>query len=153
MTRGDTKKAIRLYDLAEPMLIVECPSGVVYMNQVGGNVCWHPEQEGVLAPLGMDPEPDEKLARLPYPIGREGISVEIADAIDELLASARHTQFIHVDRSRLSECWEAWIYVVLDTPLTGDFRREANTPAGRTYYGEVFGFGAARGVLTWPNSD
>jgi hypothetical protein len=148
------KMKVRLYDLAEPMLVVECPSGVVYMNQVGGNVCWWPELEGVLAPLGMDSEPQEKLAHLPYPNGREGISVEIADAVDELLASARGTQFIRVDRSRLSECWEAWIYVVLDTPVTGECRvEEATTQAGCSYYGEVFGFGAARGVLTWPNSD
>jgi hypothetical protein len=45
------------------MLIVEHPSGVVYQNQVGGVGCWQAELEGVLTPVGLDPDSPRRLAR------------------------------------------------------------------------------------------
>ncbi len=35
----------------ELMLLLDYPSGVIYQNQVGGNVCWQEELEGILAPI------------------------------------------------------------------------------------------------------
>lgn len=131
----------------ELMLVVECPSGVRYENQVGGVVCWRGEQEGVLAPVDVARSTVEAIQNCPYPQGAEGISLEIADMIDALLAAEPAARMLKVDRTRLRESWEAWIYVLVDAP------RATVQDINDGYYGSVYGFGCARGVLTWPNSD
>jgi hypothetical protein len=149
-------KWILLNDLPdEIMLVVEHSSGVVYRNQVGGNVCWQAEVEGVLAPLDVAPAIKERIAVLRYPNGRQGITTEIADAIDAALASERATMFLKVDRSRLDESWEAWIYVMIDSPVSNvvDPYYPPGQAPPRTYFGPLFGFGQAKGVLTWISSD
>jgi hypothetical protein len=131
----------------ELMLIIECSSGVLYENQVGGVVCFPGEQEGVLAPVDVGRAALEAIQNLPYPQGKEGIGAEIADAIDTLLAAEPGARMMKVDRQRLHESWEAWIYVLLDTPRT------TLRSIGSGYHGSAHGFGSVRGVLTWPNSD
>ncbi|WP_437951053.1 DUF6210 family protein [Sorangium sp. So ce296] len=131
----------------EIMLVVEHPSGVVYQNQVGGVVCWQAELEGVLSPLDLSDETAQRIQNCPYPSGREGITDEVADTIDALLASEPGARFLKVDRARLGHSWEAWVYVLVDSPDSS-----ASDVAG-TYFGPIRGFGSARGVLTWPNSD
>ena len=141
------EKWILLYDIEQIMLIVEHPSGVKYQNQVGGNVCCQEELEGVLSPLDVSPEVTDRIENCPYPGGIQGITAEIADTIDALLASASRTSFLKVDRARLDDSWEAWVYVLIDSP-------ESTVPdLFGPYAGSIYGFGAARGVLTWPNSD
>ncbi|WP_104986299.1 DUF6210 family protein [Sorangium cellulosum] len=141
-------KRVLLWDIPdEIMLVVEHPSGVVYQNQVGGVVCWQAELEGVLSPLDVSDDTVQRIQKCPYLSGREGISAEIADTIDTLLASEPGARFLKVDRTRLGKSWEAWVYVLIDSPES----READTAS--TYYGPIYGFGVARGVLTWPNSD
>src|SRR5689334_5814997 len=110
-------KLVQLFGMPdEVMLIVEHSSGVRYLNQVGGVLCWQAEVEGVLAPLDATPEVNERIQNCPYPSGRKGITKEIADTIDALLASHRGTTFLKVDRARLDESWEAWVYVLIDSP-------------------------------------
>lgn len=141
-------KLILLHDMPDGiMLIVECPSGVRYENQVGGVVCWRGEEEGVLAPVDLSSSTIEAIQNCSYPQGKAGISPEIADTIDGLLATESGARMLKVDRERLDESWEAWIYVQIDAPATT--ARDFND----NYYGSVYGFGTARGVLTWPNSD
>jgi len=149
-----TKKRIILYDLEGVMLIVEHPSGVTYQNQVGGNLCAHPELEGVLAPLSLQPDDVTRIESLPYPNGRQGITIEIADTIDAVLAANWGTSFLKVDRARLDECWEAWVHVRFESPPAREhegFLRPVD--ALDTDPRKMHGFGPARGVLTWPNSD
>ncbi|WP_169796410.1 DUF6210 family protein [Chondromyces crocatus] len=129
------------------MLVVEHPSGVLYQNQVGGVVCWQAELEGVLSPLDLSADAVQRIQTCPYPSGREGISNEIADTIDALLAVEPGASSLKVDRARLGQSWEAWVYVLIDAPGEG-----AAETVG-TSCGPIRGFGAARGVLTWPNSD
>lgn len=131
----------------ELMLIVEYRSGVRYLNQVGGVVCAKEEQEGVLAPVDVARPTLEAIQNCPYPQGAQGISPEIADTIDALLASETRARMLKVDRSRLHESWEAWVYVRIDAPFKNVMSLNDN------YYGSVYGFGPARGVLTWQNSD
>lgn len=139
---------ILLYTMPdELMLIVECSSGVRYENQVGGVVCWRGEQEGVLAPLDVARSTVEAIQNCPYPQGAQGISPEIADMIDALLAAESRARTLKVDRARLHESWEAWIYIVIDSPRTT--MRDINDD----YHGSIYGFGLVRGVLTWQNSD
>lgn len=44
-------KKIELWANSVQGLIVQVPSGVLYMNQTGGTYCGHPELEGVYVPL------------------------------------------------------------------------------------------------------
>jgi hypothetical protein len=143
--------AQRTIDLAcipnEVMLLVEHVSGVVYRNQVGGVTCWQAELEGVLAPIDVSRANVERIMGLPYP-PRHGITAEIADALDEALAGQPGTRYLKVDRARLHESLEAWVFVVAAT--------QDDTPdhlLGPDYFGAIFGFGRVSAVLTWPNSD
>ena len=135
-------RRVILYSLSRPMLIVADPAGVRYQNQVGGVSCAQEELEGILCPLCVRREDEDALAGLPYVGVRPGISGEIAVAIDAILAANPATQFLHVDRARLDDSTEAWIYVVIDAP---------ESPGESV--GPLHGFGNATGVLTWPNSD
>ncbi len=139
-------KRILLWEMPDAaMLIIEHASGVVYQNQVGGTACWQAEQEGILAPLELTPE--TKLAELPFVPGGEGITQELADAMDALLAGEPTSRAVKVDRARVGECWEAWIYVTVDSP------ESAEPSVSGDHFGYMLGFGRVRGVLTWPNSD
>jgi hypothetical protein len=139
---------IRLWDISnEIMLVVEFSSTVRYRNQVGGVVCASEELEGVLAPIDLSDGAVERICDLPYPNGTQGISVEIADTIDSILKSEPCAAFLKVDRERLEDSWEAWVYVMIEAPRDPDPNR-----ADR-YFGSIFGFGSCRGVLTWQNSD
>jgi hypothetical protein len=141
-------KRILLWSMPnELMLVVAHPSGVVYQNQVGGVVCAQEELEGVLAPLDVDSESAKRIMDLPYPAGIQGITPEVADAVDAVLASQRGASFVKVDRERLGASWEAWVHVWIETPE----RDEVNVFG--PYQGDALGFGRVRGVLTWPNSD
>lgn len=131
----------------EVMLVVEHETGVVYQNQVGGTACWQAEMQGALAPLDLSPEGMSQIQNYPYLSARAGISADAADAIDAVLASQVSTRFLKVDRSRIAESFEAWIYVRVDS-------KEAGISEGLTEVcGSIYGFGSGRGVLTWPNSD
>jgi hypothetical protein len=137
---------ILLYSMPSAlMLIIERPSGVVYQNQVGGNVCEQARLEGVLAPLGLDPPSIERIMRCSY--GMQGITGQTADIIDSILASDSEGKYVKVDRLRLEECLEAWVYVIVESPMSTD---PMETPE---FFGGWCGFGRARAVLTWPNSD
>ena len=150
------KKVIDLIDIPdEVMLVLEYPSGVVYRAQVGGVVCWKAEMEGVLVPIDLSDDSNEQIMNCAYPQGREGVTAEIADMIDARLASEAGARFLRVDRARLDESWEAWVYVIVDSPPTPppDMSGEISADTFGGYFGPVYGFGLARGVLTWPNSD
>ena len=141
------RKTISLYAMPyEIMLLLHDPSGVVYFNQVGGIACMQEELEGVLAPVDVGTANVERLAHLPYTYGA-GITPEIADAIDAVLTSVRHAEFLKVDRARLDDSMEAWVYVIAET--------KSDTPNHLVddYFGSAFEFGTTTGVLTWPNSD
>lgn len=140
-------KRVSLHYIPGMMLIIEHPSGVRYLNQVGGVVNAQEEMEGVLAPLDISEEAASRIEAYPYPQGRQGLSSGIATMIDDVLASEPGTRFLRVDRTRLDESWEAWVHVRFHSPDTDD--RSLVDP----YFGEAYGFGAARGVLTWCNSD
>lgn len=131
----------------EIMLIVAYKSGVTYQNQVGGVMCAQLALEGVLAPIDFGDEATRQIQGCSFPPGKQGISEEVADMIDQILANTAGARFLRVDRGRLHECWEAWIHVLGVCPDVDDLRQDPK------YFGPIFGFGDVRGVLTWPNSD
>lgn len=141
------KQMIILYNMPTAvMMIVSHPSGIFYGNQVGGVACSQEELEGVLVPVGLEPAEAEQLMKLPFP-GAAALNAEVADMIDGILSSVPFSRHLKVDRSRLRDSCEAWVFVVGETPDDNILQRE------RPYFGGIYGFGAIRGVLTWPNSD
>lgn len=141
------KRRISLYDMPhEIMLVVEHPSGVLYGNQAGGVVCMQPEIEGVLAPVEVWPENVERIMNLDYGAGR-GLEPELADAIDAVLAVEPSSRYLRVDRARLKQSMEAWVFVLIDSPA------DTTDQIAGPHFGALLGFGATKGVLTWPNSD
>lgn len=123
-------------------LIVLCPSGVFYTNQVGGHGCFHPEVEGVFVPLRTDINRYElNTLEQQFHGSWEAINEAEADLVDTVLRrSSQNLGWISVDRICLKDSFEAWIYVKLN-------HNHATT------HKSLIGFNDARGVLTWQNSD
>lgn len=132
---------VSLYEIERPILVVESATGVVYTNQVGGEVCFQASIEGFLLPLGLSDRTVLGLENLPFRQGTQGLSVELADAMDSLLKDDPLGRAIAVDRSRLSSSWEAWVFV--HASFDGD-------RAVAKYEGPSRMTSA---VLTWQNSD
>lgn len=141
---------VLLWNLYGPALLVRWRSGVIYQNQVGGNVCYQEEQEGVLVPLDISDAHTEAIMAHHFPTGCQGIEPAAADLIDAILAANRSTEFITVDRTRLAESWEAWVHVNFGR-VPDEY--ELNPERPLEYLGEIYGFPPGRGVLTWANSD
>ncbi len=136
------KPVILLYDLFGLGLIIPWPSGVVYQGQVGGHYCLPFREEGVFVPLETE-RFEESKALEDYFTGPkwggwcgEGVDEETAAFIDRTLARLRFDEeFVKVDRARLHESVEAWVYV--DVPK--DLHFDGLTPC--------------KAILTWQNSD
>jgi hypothetical protein len=130
------KPVVTLYESACFGLIVEYPSGVEFMNQVAGYACYHPVLEGFFLPLcsgefGIEQRVIGVFGEYGY---WKGITEQMADEVDAVLDSYYLTKELCVDRSRLKETYEAWVWVCGRCPALSDL-------------GEI------RGVLTWENSD
>jgi hypothetical protein len=175
-----SKPLIRLYDAGGLGLIVLFPSGVLYSNQVEGASCDQPQAEGIYVPLVDEVvNQEEQLYKwfTGYTYvdgivklnggGTSGIDPEDADAIDAILHARLLTSFISVDRSKLKESCEAWVYVkIINQPperpvsyssgvgktASGLTVTDADYPLGVFMY-PLYGFGECTGILTWNNSD
>ncbi|HEX7891305.1 MAG TPA: DUF6210 family protein [Ramlibacter sp.] len=133
---------VNLVGLGQCGLIIPAATGVTYDTQVCGTLCRQTSMEGVLVPLDWGLPPDSKELSLDVRLERllgeiMGLNDELADSIDAILGQRPESSFVTVDRAKLNESCEAWIYVNV---------REAQ-------FGLMQGFGACKGVLTWPNSD
>src|ERR1700743_2131189 len=97
-------------------LIIQHPSGVFYTNQVGGHGCFHPEVEGVFFPLQTDVNRYElNTLQQHFKGGWEALNEFEANLVDTVLRrSSRNLNWISVDRSRLKDSFEAWVYVLLN---------------------------------------
>lgn len=133
------RAVIKLYD-AGLGLIISYPTGVTYSNQTGGTFCLQPELEGAFIPLDA-PDAEAALEAWFTTGGGEVIRLPTSDAdrIDEILRESQLAPGITVDRDRLAESSEAWIYVSLHETEHAMFRGFAPYPRSA--------------VLTWQNSD
>jgi hypothetical protein len=139
------KPIIRLFDYTDLGLIILFPSGVLYSNQSGGYACLHPVEEGVFVPISIEIiNLSDSLTM--YFTGSKwrgwcayGIDEQTADFIDQILQTTSGTNFLKVDRTKLSDSYEAWVYVDISEP-------NDQVPS-------IIGFGECKGVLTWLNSD
>lgn len=136
---NEPRFTIDLWDNESPGLIIACKSGVTYTNQVGGYACRHPEIEGVFVPLpaGIS-EKLEAYFTGPKWNGRcyDEIDEETASFIDSVLNAVDLAGSLCVDRERLTESCEAWIWVKLSMNSL-----------------LWLGLNEGEGVLTWSNSD
>jgi hypothetical protein len=138
------RKIVELYALDEVALIIRHGSGVTYRNQVCGNTCAQEEAEGVLAPLATYGDAQQQIMASFDPSQGYGISSELADRLDAIFQLEPGTRSTRVDRTRLADSCEAWVYVTVDTP----------SPIGSEgSQSSYFGFGIVEAILTWPNSD
>jgi hypothetical protein len=139
------KPVVNLYDLDGIGIIIMFPSGVIYSNQTGGHSCLHPEEEGVFLPLSYELIDQQEMLQKHFagPKWRSGcangIDADTADFVDHVLHLSSTTGFVEVDRSRLSNSHEAWIYVKLELSSNKS--------------GIIRSFQNGVGVLTWSNSD
>jgi len=146
------KPTIELIWLRQLGLIISHHSGVIYTNQVGGFACLHPEIEGVFVPLSDDSKTIEQRLSQHFTGAKwkghcyKGIDEETADFTDDLLSLNFLTKRLKVDRDKLKESIEAWIWVEIDE---SDFIETQNG----TIESEFRGFPSRKGILTWENSD
>lgn len=144
------KPKIEIWDTVGLGLIINYPSGVLVSNQTGGTSCLHPCIEGIYIPLHNDysetdkqflsPEIDlEKYFVGPKYMGSgatKGIDKEDISNITEILTKYGLNEFISVDREKMEQSHEAWIYVnIKNLYLLSNFPVELS------------------GILTWNNSD
>ena len=147
-------------DAAGLGLLIPCKSGVEYTTQTGGTSCLHPGLEGIYIPLANETEegafdgprnrelrsPEHELVEYfcgpPYNGSGATYGLTEADAafIESVLAKFDLSEFLRVDRDRLGDSHEAWVYVTLigEGEYTA-FREWGPYPRS--------------GVLTWLNSD
>lgn len=142
------KPRIELWNYSGLGLILLHETGVRYSNQTGGYACLHPEVEGAFVPLS-DRLSTQHIELNQYFVGPkwggwcfQGIDTETAEFIDGVLQGDRETEQLRVDRRRLDDSHEAWIYVNI-LPRADDEQR----------YPLFDGFPSGRGVLIWENSD
>jgi hypothetical protein len=128
------RPTIRLWDGGGFGLIIEWPSGVKVSNQTGGTSCLHPEVEGVFVPLRTDHSfpswtllsPEIELNEyFEGPVHRgtgasSGLSVSDADFIDGILAKCGLASSLRVQRDRLTDSHEAWVYVTITAAEGGE---------------------------------
>lgn len=135
-------KKVLLWDVEGVVAVILSNSDVVYGNQCGGTACVQEEAEGILVPFNNDPplnNPNEKLSSQlsDLLLDVNGLSTDLADKIDDFFQKDFTTRCARVDREKLSESREAWVYIkILDS-------KESN----------FSGFGNCDAVLTWHNSD
>ena len=145
-TGGPPLKEITLWNSEGVLLIILAKSGVVYKNQTCGGCCLAPREEGILLPFNNEyplaqPELrlEAQLAALTSNV--QHLAEDEANQIDNFLNDqgpwSSNVACARVDRTRLYDSHEAWIYVDV----------EENDGCLFT------GFGRCKGVLTWHNSD
>ena len=149
------KKEVCLWGLDQLALIILCKSEVTYFNQVGGNFCLQMEDEGILTIIFDVTNILDELAS--FCINKFRLSEEDADEIDRILQS-HGTSYLSIDRNRLNDSMEAWLYVnILPENERDDFVKKIDdmddsSPIKRPGF-DFWGFEETKGLLTWGNSD
>lgn len=137
----DLRPIVNLYEFDGLGLILEFPSGVLYSNQVAGYGCYQPEIEGIMVPLPVKPgRTGLNALENHFRGGWKHLSEQDAEVVDGIFRTEGY-DFLRVDRTRLNDSFEAWVYVRIQVP-----NRDRDLDL-------IHGFKTDRGVVTWPNSD
>lgn len=126
-------------------IIISYKSGVFFTNQTGGLACHHPIYEGIYTPLDLD-NPisffnDIHLADIfdAYTTKDFIITLDDADKLDIIFSKHPNMKRFIVDRSKLKESEEAWIYVIMKHD--------------NYQYADIQGFKECKAVIIYENSD
>ncbi len=142
---------VRLFEHVGTALIIPCSTGIVYSNQAGGHSCSQPQAEGFLVPIanGFGPapthdfrSPENELGQYFEKLNSCGASLTELNAaeIETIMHKLPPWRGLMVDRTRLSESLEAWVFVTIKA---NGIRRML-----------VDGLkDPIRAILTWTNSD
>lgn len=110
---------VELPDVANVCLIVGHPTGVRYEHQCGGLACRHNTLEGFLVPLEESAQMAEALSAYFYDGPKyqghcyDGFDEDDARFVDALIA-AGGSAWARVDRQRLADCCEAWVFLKIE---------------------------------------
>jgi hypothetical protein len=141
------RKEICLYDLDRLGLILLEPSGVFYYNQACGHSCLQKFEEGIFSYIRDDGQELYK-AVSEYLLYKDSLTPKDADLLDSQFIQSCDAKYLRVDRNRLDNSMEAWVYVTIDQALNDNLKNES------VYYNTAFkGFTCTGAVLTWDNSD
>jgi len=133
----DQRREVCLYGLEQLALIIKMKSSVTYTNQTGGGSCMQPAVEGIL--MILDDETKSIANGLnDITLNKTYLTTKDADMID-LLFRTNRVDYMMVDRRRLEDSMEAWLYVLIDNSKTENSMFK--------------GFIENEGVITWNNSD
>lgn len=105
-----------------PVLLIPRATGVIYEGQTGGEATLRQAAQGALVPLSR--EPVDHMPRLReifedapwFGACHAGIDEATAAALDVIFRALPGHSGISVDRARLSESHESWVYVRLGEP-------------------------------------
>lgn len=128
-------------------LIILHSSGVFYTHETGGYACHPSLAQGVFAPLHREADDDQEALLIAHFTGpkwngwcSDSIDEQDADYVDYVLSLAPATLYLKVDRTRLADSREAWIYVDVHEPTYSELA-------------PISGFGECKGIFIWGNSD
>jgi len=111
---------VELQELNGLYVIASHPTHITYTFQCGGYICRNNEMEGFLVSLEYTEPAEEALYDYffngPKYMGHcyNGIDTDDADQIEEILRIKENgwaTNWIKVDRTRLNDSVESWIYI------------------------------------------
>lgn len=139
-----SKRYVCMYQSEGVYAILLEASGVVYFNQTYGHICFQSQEEGILVPFNSDfplEHPEQRLEQQFASLFEKHhrFSEKLADKVDEILAFDCFTRCAKVDRRKLKQSHEAWIYVIINNEAP-------NSPLSQ--FSEQ-----SEAVLTWQNSD
>jgi hypothetical protein len=146
------RKEICLYNLDRLGLILSEPSGVFYYNQVCGHACLQKFAEGVFSYIRDDGNELYKAVSKSM-LYKDHLTIEDTDFLDSQFIQSFNAKYLRVDRNRLDDSMEAWVYVTIDQPSIGQSFNDS-LKSESVYYNTAFkGFTCTGAVLTWDNSD
>ena len=142
---------VRLYEHAGTALVIPHSTGIVYSNQAGGHACLQPQTEGFLVPIANDVglatthefrSPENELFHYFTELHSCGAPLTEADAqrIESIMHQLPQWDNLSVDRDRLDESVEAWVFVTV-----AESKQKPILVDGLDY--------PVRAILTWTNSD
>ena len=142
---------VRLYEHSGTALVIPHSTGIIYANQAGGHACLQPQAEGFLVPIandvGLAPKhefrsPENELYRYFEKLNSCGAPLTDNDAakIEAIIHQLPLWRGLSVDRRRINESVEAWVYVNIAAT------EERPVPVD----GLSYPFDA---ILTWTNTD
>ena len=145
---------IKIWDSVGLGVIIDYPTGIHISNQTGGTTCLQPYAEGIYLPLANDYSKDglqflsPEIELSKYFEGEKhkgtgatnGIDIEDAEFITDVLSKFGLQDFIKVDMEKLMKSHEAWIYVNIYSDNSG-------TGLLSNFDSEL------KGILTWSNSN